>query len=60
MKCAQRTSAFEGEYDALGELVSRNTPEFLPSLKKSGSVATRMDLAEWFVQADNPLLRGWR
>ncbi|MEL0117820.1 MAG: DUF1553 domain-containing protein, partial [Opitutae bacterium] len=44
-----------GEYDALGELVSRNTPEFLPSLKKSGSVATRMDLAEWFVQADNPL-----
>ena len=44
-----------GEYDAPGELVSRNTPEFLPALKKAGETATRMDLADWFVQPSNPL-----
>ena len=44
-----------GEYDALGDLVTRNTPEFLPPMKKAGSVASRMDLAEWFVRPDNPL-----
>jgi len=44
-----------GEYDAPGELVTRNTPEFLPPLKKAGETASRMDLAEWFVQPDNPL-----
>ncbi len=44
-----------GEYDAPGELVARNTPEFLPPLKKAGVVASRMDLAEWFVRPDNPL-----
>jgi len=44
-----------GEYDAPGELVTRNTPEFLPPLKKGGETASRMDLAEWFVQPDNPL-----
>ena len=44
-----------GEYDAKGDLVTRNTPEFLPTLKKEGENASRMDLAEWFVQADNPL-----
>jgi hypothetical protein len=44
-----------GEYDAPGELVTRNTPEFLPALKKAGENASRMDLAEWFVQPENPL-----
>jgi hypothetical protein len=44
-----------GEYDAPGELVTRNTPEFLPALKKAGETATRLDLAEWFVRSDNPL-----
>jgi hypothetical protein len=44
-----------GQYDAPGELVTRNTPEFLPALKKAGETATRMDLAEWFIDPDNPL-----
>ncbi|TWU10126.1 PSD1 and planctomycete cytochrome C domain-containing protein [Allorhodopirellula heiligendammensis] len=44
-----------GLYDALGEQVMRNTPEFLPPLEKSGDVASRMDLAEWFVDSRNPL-----
>ncbi len=44
-----------GQYDAPGELVERNTPGFLPPLKKTGKTATRMDLAEWFVDPGNPL-----
>ncbi|MBT6851692.1 MAG: DUF1549 domain-containing protein, partial [Opitutae bacterium] len=44
-----------GQYDDPGELVTRNTPEFLPELKKAGETATRMDLAEWFVDSNNPL-----
>jgi hypothetical protein len=44
-----------GQYDAPGELVARNTPEFLPALKKLGETATRMDLAKWFVAPSNPL-----
>ncbi len=44
-----------GLYDSLGEEVERTTPAFLPQLKKSGDVATRMDLAEWFVAPENPL-----
>ncbi len=44
-----------GQYDALGDEVTRNTPEFLPPLKKSSDVASRMDLAEWFVAPENPL-----
>ncbi|MBT3636356.1 MAG: DUF1553 domain-containing protein [Opitutae bacterium] len=44
-----------GEYDVKGDLVTRNTPEFLPALKKAGENASRMDLAEWFVQPENPL-----
>jgi hypothetical protein len=44
-----------GQYDAPGELVTRNTPEFLPALKKAGETATRMDLADWFVDPSNPL-----
>ena len=44
-----------GQYDDPGELVSRNTPEFLFSMKKSGEIASRMDLANWFVDNANPL-----
>ena len=44
-----------GNYDQLGEEVTRDTPHFLPALKKSGDVATRMDLANWLVENENPL-----
>lgn len=44
-----------GQYDAPGKQVSRNTPGFLPPLTVSGKVASRMDLAEWFVDPANPL-----
>lgn len=44
-----------GQYDDPGEKVERNTPGFLPPLKKAGDVASRMDLANWFVEARNPL-----
>ena len=44
-----------GSYDDPGEVVKRNAPEFLAPLRKSGEVASRMDLAEWFVNRDNPL-----
>jgi hypothetical protein len=44
-----------GNYDQLGDEVTRDTPHFLPPLKKSGDVATRMDLANWLVKKENPL-----
>jgi len=44
-----------GQYDDPGQPVTRDTPEFLPALKKAGKVATRMDLAQWFVDRKNPL-----
>ena len=44
-----------GQYDAPGEEVQRNTPGFLPPMKTTGQVPTRMDLAEWFVDSKNPL-----
>lgn len=45
-----------GAYDNLGEVVERNTPAFLPAMKREGSgVATRMDLANWFVSGEHPL-----
>jgi len=44
-----------GQYDDPGEEVARNTPAFLPPMKKKGETATRMDLAEWFVNRENPL-----
>jgi hypothetical protein len=44
-----------GRYDDPGEEVTRDTPAFLPPLKKKGEVASRMDLAEWFVSRENPL-----
>jgi len=44
-----------GEYDQPGEKVEPNTPEVLPPLKKSGDLATRLDLAKWIVAPENPL-----
>ncbi|MFT5857511.1 MAG: hypothetical protein ACI8XO_004772, partial [Verrucomicrobiales bacterium] len=44
-----------GDYEKPGAPVTRNTPAFLPPLGKKGEVATRMDLAEWFVNPGNPL-----
>ncbi|MCH2115372.1 MAG: PSD1 and planctomycete cytochrome C domain-containing protein [Pirellulales bacterium] len=44
-----------GAYDAPGELVSRNTPAFLPPLKEKEGVYSRMDLAEWLVEPQHPL-----
>ena len=43
-----------GAYDNPGEQVERDSPAFLPPMKKDG-LKTRMDLAEWFVSADYPL-----
>ena len=44
-----------GQYDAPGEAVQRNSPEFLFPMEKKGDIATRMDLANWFVDRRNPL-----
>ena len=44
-----------GDYEKPGEPVTRNTPGFLPPLAKQGEVASRMDLANWFVAPENPL-----
>jgi len=44
-----------GQYDSPGEEVQRNTPQFLPPLETNGDVASRMDLADWFVQPEHPL-----
>ncbi len=44
-----------GQYDAPGEEVQRDTPGFLPPLKTNGQIASRMDLAQWFVDPENPL-----
>lgn len=44
-----------GQYDAPGEPVERDTPAFLMPLKKKNKVASRMDLANWFVNQNNPL-----
>ncbi len=41
--------------DESGEVVEPGTPEFLPPLKTAGARATRMDLARWLVERDNPL-----
>jgi hypothetical protein len=44
-----------GQYDDPGKEVTRNTPAFLPAMKKKGEIASRLDLAEWFVDPQNPL-----
>ncbi|MEM6330285.1 MAG: PSD1 and planctomycete cytochrome C domain-containing protein [Planctomycetota bacterium] len=44
-----------GAYDNPGEVVERNTPEFLPPLQVSGDTPSRMDLANWLVSRENPL-----
>jgi hypothetical protein len=43
-----------GEYDQLGDVVERNTPGFLPPLKKKKELASRMDFANWLIES-NPL-----
>ncbi|MDB0068273.1 DUF1549 and DUF1553 domain-containing protein, partial [Akkermansiaceae bacterium] len=44
-----------GDYAQLGGEVTRDTPHFLPPLKKSGEIPSRMDLANWLVEKENPL-----
>jgi hypothetical protein len=44
-----------GAYDDPGDPVERNTPAFLPPMKKKEGTYTRMDLAEWLVDPDHPL-----
>ena len=44
-----------GAYDSPGEKVERNTPAFLPPLKKKEGFYTRMDLAQWLVDPQHPL-----
>ena len=44
-----------GQYDDPGEERPRDTPAFLPPLRKKGEIATRLDLAEWFVAPEHPL-----
>ncbi|MCS7469325.1 DUF1553 domain-containing protein [Stieleria sp. ICT_E10.1] len=44
-----------GNYDQPGEVVSRDTPGFLPPLESDQPTKTRMDLAKWLVDPDNPL-----
>ncbi len=44
-----------GAYDQPGEEVARNTPAFLPPLKSNGEQKTRLDLARWVTDKQNPL-----
>jgi len=44
-----------GAYDNLGDEVQRDSPAFLPPIKKTEGAKSRMDLAEWFVSKENPL-----
>lgn len=44
-----------GAYDQPGEEVSRNTPAFLPPLKSSDTLKTRLDLARWVTDNRHPL-----
>lgn len=45
-----------GDYEAPGEPVERNTPGFLPPMKEKEGRYSRMDLAEWLVRPDHPLI----
>ena len=52
-----------GQYDKNGEQVSMNTPHFLPPLPSEhadGKRYTRLDLAEWLVSPDQPLVARWK
>ena len=44
-----------GNYETPGDEVPRATPGFLPPMKNASNPPTRMDLANWFVDKDNPL-----
>jgi len=44
-----------GNYETPGDEVSRATPAFLPPMKNANNPPSRMDLAKWFVDDDNPL-----
>jgi hypothetical protein len=44
-----------GDFKQLGIPVEPDAPGFLPPLKKEGSRATRLDLANWLTAPENPL-----
>lgn len=44
-----------GVYDQPGEAVERDTPAFLPPMKKQEGLKTRLDLAEWLIDPAHPL-----
>ena len=44
-----------GQYNSPGDEVQRNTPGFLHPLKTKNEIPSRMDLANWFVDPENPL-----
>jgi len=45
-----------GQYDKPGEKVDPATPGFLPPLKVEGRRANRLDLAQWLVSREQPLV----
>jgi hypothetical protein len=45
-----------GAYDQPGDVVSRNTPAFLPPLESKGELKTRLDLARWVTDKQHPLM----
>jgi hypothetical protein len=49
------TMLIRGMYDSPGDPVERNTPAFLPPMKKKDGPYSRMDLANWLVDPDHPL-----
>ena len=44
-----------GQYDKFGEVVTANTPAFLPALKTTKPKVNRLDLANWLIDSNNPL-----
>ncbi|MFO1440117.1 MAG: PSD1 and planctomycete cytochrome C domain-containing protein [Verrucomicrobiaceae bacterium] len=47
--------AMRGAYNKLGDKVEPTTPAAFHPLKKSGTRATRLDLAKWLVAPENPM-----
>jgi hypothetical protein len=47
--------AMRGAYNKLGDKVEPNTPAAFHPRKKSGTRATRLDLAKWLVAPENPM-----